>query len=117
MYTLEEIEDMLDALPMDEFRFDKVGEDTLTYVGAIRTTEGQNIIEPSTESASMIIGLKPSIDFLTASPQIVRQLLGQLKGADFGEVIPAPEDEPAEPDNPATAPFSVPAAPKPRKTA
>lgn len=76
-YTREEIEDLLDGLPADKFRFDKMDEDALTYTGAIRTEEGQNIVEPSPESASMIIALKGSIDFLVASPQIVRQLLDE----------------------------------------
>lgn len=50
-------------------------EDALTYTGALRTVEGQNVVEPSPESASMIIALKGSIDFLVAAPQIVKQLL------------------------------------------
>lgn len=74
-FTREQIEDLLDGLPSDKFRFDKMDEDALTYTGALRTEEGQNVVEPSPESASMIIALKGSIDFLVAAPQIVRQLL------------------------------------------
>jgi hypothetical protein len=76
-FTREEIEDLLDGLPAQEFRFDKVQEDALTYVGALRTMEGQNVVEPSPESASMIIGLKGTINFLTAAPQVIKQLLDQ----------------------------------------
>jgi hypothetical protein len=91
VYTLDEIEDMLDALPQDEFRFDRVGEDALTYTGALRTVEGQNVIEPSPESSSMIIGLQPSINFLEAAPTIVRQLVQTIKDEQEKWV--------AEPDN------------------
>jgi hypothetical protein len=78
-YSLDEIKDMLDALPMAKFRFDLVKEDTLTKTGALRTDEGQNVIEPSPESASMVIGLRASIDFLTAAPEIIKQLLDTME--------------------------------------
>lgn len=77
--SLSDIQDMLDALPAPEFRFDSVREDDLTLAGALRTLKGQNIIEPAAESASMIIGLKASIRFLEAAPMIVKQLLDELK--------------------------------------
>ena len=97
-FTREEIEDMLGALPSQTFRFDKVQEDALTYTGALRTDKGQNVVEPSPESASMIIALKPSIDFLVAAPQIVRQLLD-------GE--PDQENKPEKPKSEANKPISV----------
>lgn len=78
MKSLDDIQDMLDMLPSAEWRFDKVREDALTYTGALRTTEGQNVIEPSAESASMVIGLKASIDFLEVAPEIVQQLLNKI---------------------------------------
>lgn len=89
--TLAEIQEMLDALPSKNFRFDTVREDALTYTGALRTAEGQNLVEPSPESASMVLGLRPVIDFLVASPEIVQQLLDQLDTSmEASAVVPAP---------------------------
>lgn len=106
-FTLAEIEDMLDALPLDEFRFDKIQEDALTYTGALRTALGQNVIEPSPESASMVIGLKPSIDFLTAAPQIVRQLLDTIEhNKSVATMVKAP-DEPEKAESLDKKPISV----------
>lgn len=76
---LDAIEEMLDALPSDEWTFFEVSEDALTKTGALRTVEGQNIVEPGTESASMIVGLKPSIDFLAVAPQTMRALVNELR--------------------------------------
>jgi hypothetical protein len=91
-FTLEEIQDMLDALPMKEWRFDQTREDSATRTGALRTTKGQNIVEPSTESQSMIVGLRPSIDFLENAPEIVQQLLDTLGGNAKGAEVDAPPD-------------------------
>lgn len=88
--SLDDIQSMLDALPMAEFRFDTVREDDLTMSGALRTKAGQNIIEPAAESASMIVGLKPSIKFLTEAPMIVKQLLDALRSS---EKAPKPPKE------------------------
>ena len=91
--SLDEIQEMLDALPSKEFRFDIVSEDALTYIGALRTEKGQNIIEPSTESASMIVGLRPSIEFLREAPQIVQQLLDTLREKRDPRTTKEPETE------------------------
>lgn len=110
--SLDDIQAMLDALPMKEFRFDKVREDALTYVGALRTTKGQNVIEPSHESASMVVGLKASIDFLTEAPVIVQQLLDTIKinESQATTKAPLPPDEDNRPPKP-------PAPPKDREVA
>lgn len=95
--SLEDIQEMLDALPLKTWRFDVVREDALTKVGALRTTAGQNVIEPSHESASMVVGLKASIDFLSEAPMIVQQLLDMLNRP--SKVVPGKEDpEKAETD-------------------
>lgn len=104
---------MLAALP-DEgkgFRFDKVREDALTYTGALRTAEGQNVIEPSPESSSMVIGLRASIDFLTAAPKVVKQLVDWYEMDQVSKKTPSkpvPDaDEPEKAENKAKEAISL----------
>jgi hypothetical protein len=80
--SLDEIQEMLDALPSKEFRFDLMKDDGLALHGALRTKEGQNVIEPAPESASFIVGLRGSIEFLSQAPQIVQQLLDEARKAE-----------------------------------
>lgn len=87
--SLDDIQEMLDALPLKTWRFDGVREDALTKTGALRTTAGQNVVEPSHESASMVVGLRASIDFLAEAPMIVQQLLDMLNSP--SKVVPAKE--------------------------
>lgn len=94
MKSLDEIQEMLDLLPSKEWRFDTVREDAITYTGALRTSAGQNVIEPSTESASMVIGLRSSIEFLREAPQIVQQLLDTLRSNESAaEVVKTPTSD------------------------
>ena len=79
MKSLDEIQEMVDALPDKEWRFDKVEEDALSYTGAIRTLKGQNIVEPAAESASMVHVLKPVANFLTEAPVLVQQLIDTIR--------------------------------------
>lgn len=105
-FSIEEIEDLLDGLPGDKFRFDKMDEDALTYTGALRTQEGQNVVEPSPESASMIIALRGTIDFLVAAPQIVKQLLETLAHNEAQATAVAPPEQ--EAPKTAEKPISLP---------
>jgi thymidylate synthase (FAD) len=77
---LEEIRDRLEALPPYPWKFITVREEgEKASTGALRAADGRNVVQPSTESVSMIVGLNETVSFLADAPEIIANLVQLLE--------------------------------------
>jgi enolase len=77
---LQLIEARLAALPPMPWYIEEISSpDENVIVGALRTADNRNVVQPSVEAMSMIMAFKEVFEFLRDAPEIVSQLLTYIK--------------------------------------
>jgi hypothetical protein len=79
--ALAEAKKLLGALKSQyPWRFDNVqSQYPGLVVGAIRTKDGRNVVQPHPESSSMIVSFPETIEFLVAAPRVMAALIKELE--------------------------------------
>jgi hypothetical protein len=63
-----------DAMPTDPARFPQT-----LVLGALRSKDGKNVIQPHPESASMIVSFPETMDFIRQSPALIDGLIKEVE--------------------------------------
>lgn len=80
MTAVEEAQEILDRIDRDlldsgEFRTLYISQDKEKSIGSIRGADGQPVIGPHPESASMLEGRQVYFDLIVNAPRILRELV------------------------------------------